>query len=332
MENGHSQGPETAPIDLAPIITDLSSGDFSTRRAAEQTLLKIGSRAFEALIVALDAAPNETGERIISVLELIWLQCPLPEADRLERQLESIRLAPGRYQADVARLLMAHHRLREERALRALRRLNAIVESMLDESAFALQIELGQLTKQPPTRVSQVILPKTWKGTSDDLWHLQRLAHLKSLVVFIVPGNGISDADRQRMTIGFPDMQVNERGEIFIGVIGSAIAFDNQPGCHITSVQPESPAEIAELQSGDVIHFVDGQEIKNFSELVNSLKKKRAYEPIELTVERFGQSLEVTLFGAPWESKQFPRPPMPPMSEPLIREPDGSLFLPFPER
>lgn len=326
---GIAQETTSASADLTPIIAELTSKEFSKRQAAEQALLQFGPQAFEQLIAALSETPREAGERIVSVLELIWLKCPLPEADRLERQLETVRLSPGRYQPDVAKLLLAHHRLREERAVRALRRLNAIVESTLDQSAFEMQLQLGQIIDPPPTRVSQVILPMSWKGSTDDLWHLQRLSHLKSLVVFVVRGNKLTEVDRQRLTVGFPDLQVTERGEIFIGVISDPIAFDNRPGCLISTILEESPADIAGLQAGDRIHRLDGREILNFSELVEALQTKSAYEPIDLVIERFGEEMEVTLYGAPWESKMFPRPPIPPRAERLVDEPDIPPLLPL---
>lgn len=325
------------PDEIQRAVGDLSSQEFTIRQAAEKALITRGASAFEPLLASLNSAPPDAGQHILQILEQIWVNAPQPQADSLERQLEDLRLTLGPYQPAVARILSAHHRLREQRAVRALRRLNAIIETTLDDEEMELLVQMGQpLPNEPPERISQIILPRSWKGTEADLWHIQRLSHLGSLHVFVIENNGISEASQQRMRVGFPDLLVSARAEVFIGVVGSQ--FDSGEGCHVQAVQTDSPAETAGLQPGDLILSVDGVKIANFTALVDSLKTKRGYQPIELKVDRGSdyrplfdnglkdEPLAITVIGIPWEARRFPTPPAPPTSESLIPE------LPFSER
>ncbi len=324
--------PPAAPApEISKAVAELTAADFSRRQAAEQRLLALGPPAFEPLVALLGNVPSEAGQRILHILEQTWLQTPEPESDILERQLETLRLTPGPFQLDVTRLLFAHHRLREERAVRSLRRLNALVKTVVDENAFELQARLGQPFVNMPERISQIILPRSWKGTEADLWHIQRLAHLKTLTVFVVRGNGISDAARRNMPVGFPDLHVDERSEVFLGVLSSPFPTESDRiGCQITGIQPDSPAEIANLEVGDLIQSVDGKRIKNFDGLVQALKTKHGYETMELQVQRYGEDrpLLVTVIGLPWEARRFERPPPPPLAQTLYQDQSQPLILP----
>ena len=307
------------PAEISAAVADLCSKEFATRQQAEQRLLAHGALAFEPLIDTLERVPEEAGLRILSILEQLWLLTPEPQADALERQLESLRLTFGPYQPQVARVLLAHHQLREVRALRALRRLNAVVEMTFDENAYDLLGQLEQPIEMPPERIAQIILPRSWKGTTADLWQFKRLAHVRGLPVYVVRGNGIGESDKQEMQVGFPDIQLNERAEVFIGVVGLQIAMNR--GCQVDKIQPDSPAQIAGIQPDDLILSVDGQLIQNFQGLVESLKTKRGYQPIELLVQRYSEEhpLTLTVIGLPWEMRRFPSPPPPPPTESLFQ-------------
>lgn len=329
------------PAEIQQAVADLSSKEFAKRHASEKQLISWGASAFEPLVAALSTASPDAGQHILQILEQIWVAAPLPQADRLERQLEDLRLTLGPYQPAVTRILLAHHRLREERAVKSLRRLNAIIETTLDEEELERLIQVGEpVPNELPMRISQIILPRSWKGTEADLWHIQRLSHLGSLHVFVIENNGMSEVAQQQMRVGFPGLVVMGRAEVFIGVVGSL--FDSGQGCHVGSIQSGSPAETAGLQVGDLIRSVDGVEIGNFSDLVDSLKTKRGYQPIELIVDRAGyrqlnedgpnsEPLTITVIGLPWEARSFPTPPAPPATESLTPELPSSKKLRLPE-
>ena len=322
------------PAAVQQALADLSSEVFTHRQAAVQRLIALGPPAFEPLLASLGKTTPEAGQRILAILEQIWLQTPEPQSDILERQLETLRLTWGPYQPTVEQMLFAHHQLRQERAVKALRRLNAIIETVDDpEEVQLLMLQGLPIPNDPPQRLSLIVLPRSWKGTEADLWHIQRLSHLNEpneLTVYVIENNGITPSAMQGMTIGFPTLTIMVRAELFLGVTGSP--FPQGSGCTVDTVQPGSPAETAGIQEGDRILSVDGQQIKSFLGLVDALKSKRAYQSIELQVDqgdrarfpshRFEQpkvpgQTTLTVIGIPWEAKRFKTPPPPPPSEPL---------------
>ncbi len=318
-----SPPPIVIPPEIAKAVEELTSDEFSVRQQATNRLLALGPPAFEPLIVLLHQVSGEASQRILLALEQIWLNTPLPQADDLELQLDEISLSFSPYQPAVKRILQHHHRLREARATSALRKLNAVVQLRPDDNDRELRAKLDADLSESKQRIAIIILPRSWKGTPADIWHIRRLSHTEVLNVFYVRGISLSEADRQAMRMGFPELDVSERSEIFIGVEGNPVAFDNRSGCQVTGVQPESPAYIAGLQVGDRILTVDGVEIRGFEDLVEKLKSKRSYQPIEMSIERFAgeEPTMVTVIGLPWEVRRFPTPPPPPRAESLLDPP-----------
>ncbi len=329
---------DAVSAEIQAAVADLSADEFSRRQSAEQLLLQHGPAAFPPLIASLGKDSSDASQRVLVLLERIWLQTPVPQADALERQLETLRLTSGPQQPAIERLLFAHHRLREARALFALRRCNAVIVYEDDLNEIEQQNLAGEAPLQNvPKRITQIILPRRWKGTDADLWHIQRLAHLRWLMVFVVRNNGISESARLGMQVGFPGLQVSERAEVFLGVVQDLTPFGESEGCYVSKLKPGSPAELAGVQPGDRILSVDGIPIRNFTDLVNSLMTKRGYEPIELEVDRGypvrsrfengrkAKPLILTAIGIPWEAELIKTPPPPPPTESLIPVP------PFPE-
>lgn len=319
-----SSPPVVIPPEVATAVAELQSKDFAVRQQARNRLIALGAPAFKPLIAALDNVPGDTGIRILLIIEKIWLQTPESQADVLEQQLDDLsNTVTFFYWYHVKRMLGNHHRLREERAVRSLRRLNAVVQLDRDDNDRELRAKLDVDLSESKQRIVTVILPRSWKGTSADLWHIRRLSHTEIMQVFYVRGINLTEADRLTMRLGFSELGVSERAEIFIGVMGNAVSFDDRGGCPVTGVQPDSPAQIAGIQVGDRIMAVDGVEIKNFEDLVEQLKSKRGYQPIEMTVERFAgeEPSVITVIGLPWEVRSFPTPPPPPQAESLLEPP-----------
>jgi hypothetical protein len=318
-----SPPPIVIPSEIAKAVEELTSDEFSVRQQATNRLLALGPPAFEPLIVLLHQVSGEASQRILLVLEQIWLNTPLPQADELELRLDEISLSFSPYQPAVKQILQHHYRLREARAASALRKLNAVVQLDKDENDRELRAKLDADLSESTPRIVTVILPRSWKGTPADIWHIRRLSHTEVLHVFYVRGISLSEADRLAMRMGFPELDLSERSEIFIGVVGNAVAFDNRGGCQISNIQADSPADIAGLQVGDRILTVDGVEIRGFEDLVEKLKSKRSYQPIEMSIERFAgeEPTLVTVIGLPWEVRRFPTPPPPPRAESLLDPP-----------
>lgn len=311
-----SQAAESLPaIDYSRLVADLGAEEFSRRASAEQKLLAAGERAFDPLKQALEKTPLESGHRVLAVMEQIWLRTPVPAADRLEQQLEEMVHTPGPWQPFADQILRSHHVLRENRAVRALRRMNAIIEYENDLDLYSQLLEEG-IEGTVPQVIKHVTLPKTWNGGDAGLWHVGRLAHRSSLGIYVIPGNGITEAGMDHVRSTFPGLLLAYRSEVCMGVEGDQNLFGGieRGGCLLKAVHVGGSADLAGLRRFDRILSVNDQSLNDFQDLVDSLKGLRAYDSCEMIVNRGGEVLTIQVVLLPWEVFLLPRPPSPPAS------------------
>ena len=83
--------------------------------------------------------------------------------------------------------------------------------------------------------------------------------------------------------------------------ISSAIGQEETHGVPVTEVVPDSPAEEAGLQPGDVILSMEGEEMYNISELSAEIKLRTPGETVELELERDGDRYIATVVLGAWE-------------------------------
>ena len=85
----------------------------------------------------------------------------------------------------------------------------------------------------------------------------------------------------------------------FLGIQGSGLdakraqmlGVDDTQGVYIASVEPDSGAEQAGLEEGDIIKNIDGMSIYKFSDLTGYLNAKRPNDIVSLTLKRQGKEL-----------------------------------------
>jgi putative serine protease PepD len=75
--------------------------------------------------------------------------------------------------------------------------------------------------------------------------------------------------------------------------IGARLADSPSGGATIAEVQPDSPAEEAGLEDGDVVTAVDGEEIASTDDLVATIAELAPGDVVTLTVERDGETQEI---------------------------------------
>lgn len=159
----------------------------------------------------------------------------------------------------------------------------------------------------------------------------------------INPGNsGGALANRRAEVIGINSMIYSEKGEnngigfaipidrakdvadtivnggsldrAYLGV-ASEPTTDGQPGAVITKVEPGSAADIAGLETGDVVVAIDGEPIKQGSDLAARISTKSPGDRLQVEVERDGATttIEVTLGAktAPTAEPDAPEPSTP---------------------
>jgi len=83
--------------------------------------------------------------------------------------------------------------------------------------------------------------------------------------------------------------------------LAEGFALPETQGALVSQILPDSPAAVSDLQSGDVITQVDGQQVKDFKALSRLIAQGKAGQTIQLQVWRKGksQSLSVTLSNYP---------------------------------
>jgi serine protease Do len=103
----------------------------------------------------------------------------------------------------------------------------------------------------------------------------------------------------ERGWLGVSIQQVDEE-------LSAGLGFDGDAGALVASVLPESPADIAGVQPGDVIVAVDGDAIDDVKELTRKVAAIKPDETVELEVWRNGerQTLDVSLGRSPSETEE----------------------------
>lgn len=84
--------------------------------------------------------------------------------------------------------------------------------------------------------------------------------------------------------------------------IAEAFGLDRVAGSHITQVQPDSPAEDAGLQPGDVIVSLDGDPLTNETGLTTELAQRQPGDEVEIGFVRDGERRSVTVELGEFES------------------------------
>ena len=66
-------------------------------------------------------------------------------------------------------------------------------------------------------------------------------------------------------------------------------------GLLIEQVNPDSPAEKANIQPGDVMQAIDGVAITNIISAVDQINRKAPGEMVDLTIYRTGESIKIAV-------------------------------------
>jgi len=75
----------------------------------------------------------------------------------------------------------------------------------------------------------------------------------------------------------------------------AAERMENAVGALIKDIEPYSPAELAGLQSGDIVTAVNGRAVANEAEYMDAILSAEAGTELHLTVLRQGEYLELTI-------------------------------------
>ena len=112
---------------------------------------------------------------------------------------------------------------------------------------------------------------------------------------FAVPANMAEAVVNQ--LVAFGEVRRGQLGVVvqdFTPDLAEALGMDTGEGAVITQVEPESAAETALLQPGDLIVSVDGRSVVGAADLRSQIGLKRVGAQVEIGIIREGQTLEIT--------------------------------------
>ena len=89
--------------------------------------------------------------------------------------------------------------------------------------------------------------------------------------------------------------EIKEKGKVERGWLGISIVDADEDGVEIMSVDPDSPAEKAELEEGDIILEFDGRKITGGKMLVDEIRMHQPEDKVKLKIKRDGKTMDVTV-------------------------------------
>jgi S1-C subfamily serine protease len=87
--------------------------------------------------------------------------------------------------------------------------------------------------------------------------------------------------------------QIKEKGKVERGWLGVRIGQTEDDRTMIGAIDPESPAELAKLQRGDIVLEIGDRDVTSPDVLVAEIRKRKPGQDVILDIERDGKPMEV---------------------------------------
>ncbi|MFM1919740.1 MAG: hypothetical protein RLZZ303_1374 [Candidatus Hydrogenedentota bacterium] len=121
---------------------------------------------------------------------------------------------------------------------------------------------------------------------------------------FAVPVNVAKDIVPQlikdgRVTRGYLGVGIDD-----VNTYADAVSLPDMSGAFVKEVRPDTPAERAELQTYDVIRKINGEPVRNASDLVRRISGFAPGSEITLEVWRQGKAIDVKVQLDEWQADQ----------------------------
>jgi S1-C subfamily serine protease len=87
--------------------------------------------------------------------------------------------------------------------------------------------------------------------------------------------------------------QIKEKGRVERGWLGVGIGQDENGRAVVGTIDPESPAELAKLQEGDVVLKIGGRDVGGPDVLAAEIRKRKPGQEVTLEIERDGKPMDV---------------------------------------
>ena len=87
--------------------------------------------------------------------------------------------------------------------------------------------------------------------------------------------------------------QIKDKGKVERGWLGVGIGLNEEGRTEIGSIDPDSPAELAELQTGDVVLKIGDRDVSSPDVLAAEIRKRKPGQNVTLKVERDGKPMDI---------------------------------------
>jgi len=319
---GESSPPTAGQI--ARWIEELSADSFYRREDAAARLTEAGLAAIGPLAVAADSADAERTARATRILQNLSLSEPTAEP-----ALRSLSKLASRTAAQRRAALAELERRRQDRLVAELRRGGATIvyEAEPITGSPGLYIRLdeewqgGIEALATIAQLDGVVELQLHKLPWDDrqLNQLQSLKSLEDLQLYYVPisdagldhvaalkrlwrvqlfGTKVTADGESQLARKRPGLLIDRRSGGLLGIAGRRGEEDG--GCRVDGVQPDTAAEKAGIRPGDLITAIDGQKIDTFDDLTAVLAAQAAGREIEIDYLRDGATHRVRVTLGEW--------------------------------
>ncbi len=250
-------------------VRDLGSADFAVRDAATKRLKKIGRPAIEPLAELALGEDLEATDRALQILASFYDIDDEATLEKLDTALEQLVDSPAPSAARRAAAAMAvHAKNRDRRAVKRLVELGAMVKPL----------GIGRINEDSGGQLD-VWLDDQWKGGDTELRLFRRLAPGRLRVLYRVDGCSASLDAARKLEQQIPNLSFQERGPACLGL---GAGEPKERGFQIQIASPEGSIAAAGMQNNDIIVKYDGQEVNNFEQLVEMIKKNKVGDTVKI--------------------------------------------------
>ena len=288
------------PEGLHEVIAQLGSPDFEVRQRAMELLQDITAEQIPLLADAIQNHPsNEVAQRCIELLAR-WYATGDRDAG-LTRQssevLESAAKSDRWFVAEAARdILERHWKRRVEIACLKLQELGV---PMLPTNPVKLwepaHYDSGPFGRIDPIsdRHLKIYADEYWKAQPERFELLRRLSPLVSqdflisgsqVSMYVLDGHPLRQPELAELKGIFGDTRVQERGRVCLGISHQQ---QDGGGVRVSGVSPDSSADKAAILENDLLLRFEGKPLKDFEQLIESLKAFRPGDEVTFLVQRF---------------------------------------------
>lgn len=282
--------PTTSDLSTWPndvLVSTLSHSNPNVRREVVRQLVSRARTVMPTLehIAENPAHPNFSD--VYEILQELMLSSDLSVSETAESTLERLMQADNRLVADAAlKIVFGNAMLRHARALLQFRDRGG---------AFAYEDEDPAL-KPADTQVYLpriVVLDRRWTGGDEGLKYVGRLYPSEPLTVHVGRDATVSEGALRRLQSSRAYVAIRREGESCLGIFVDV--REESRFVRVSEVTRGSPADLAGILPGDVLHRFDGRPTHTLMDLRELSMRRQPGDLVEVRIRRRSKRLRIKL-------------------------------------